>query len=106
MRNLGVEFLSIPETYYTNLQQRLEQDSISIDDSEFEKIIQQGILIDWDKYQPKSLLKQIFTRPILEKPTFFLEIIERSNNAQGFGEGNFQALFESIERDQKRRGVL
>ena len=99
MRNLGVEFLSIPETYYINLQQKLETNGISIHDSELEKIIQQGILIDWDKYQPKSLLKQIFTQPILDKPTFFLEIIERQNNAQGFGEGNFQALFEAVEKN-------
>ena len=99
MRNLGVEFLSIPETYYINLQQKLENNSISINNSELEKIIQQGILIDWDKYQPKSLLKQIFTQPILDKPTFFLEIIERIHNAQGFGEGNFQALFEAVEKN-------
>ena len=99
MRNLGVEFLPIPPAYYTNLQQRLKRNNISIDHSEFQNISQQGILIDWDKYQPKSLLKQIFTQPILEKPTFFLEIIERKHNAQGFGEGNFQALFEAVERN-------
>ena len=99
MGNLGVEFLPIPATYYTSLQERLEQDGISIDCSEFKQITQQGILIDWDKYRSESLLKQIFTRPILEKPTFFLEIIERRHNAQGFGEGNFQALFEAVEKN-------
>ncbi len=100
MRNIGVEFLPIPPAYYTNLQQRLKHNNISIDHSEFQNITQQGILIDWDKYQPKSLLKQIFTQPILDQPTFFLEVIERSNNAQGFGEGNFQALFEAVEKNQ------
>lgn len=100
MRNLGVDFLPIPPAYYTNLQQRLKRNNISIDHSELQNISQQGILIDWDKYQPKSLLKQIFTQPILNKPTFFLEVIERKHNAQGFGEGNFQALFEAVERNQ------
>ncbi|MDJ0744346.1 MAG: 4-hydroxyphenylpyruvate dioxygenase [Xenococcaceae cyanobacterium MO_167.B27] len=99
MRSLGVEFLSVPSAYYTNLQQKLKRDSISISDSEFQKIAQQGILLDWYQHQPQSLLKQIFTKPILEQPTFFLEIIERINNAQGFGEGNFQALFEAVERN-------
>ena len=99
MRHLGVEFLTIPPAYYTNLQKRLKGNSISIDHLEFINLTQQGILIDWDKYQPESLLKQIFTKPILDKPTFFLEVIERRNNAQGFGEGNFQALFEAVERN-------
>lgn len=97
MRNMGLDFLSIPQTYYTSLQRRLEHDNISIPDSEFQAISKQGILIDWYQNQPTSLLKQIFTAPILEPPTFFLEIIERTNNARGFGEGNFQALFEAVE---------
>ncbi len=105
MRNLGVEFLSIPETYYINLQQKLESNSISINNSELEKIIQQAILIDCDRYQPKSLLKQIFTQPLLDKPTFFLEVIERHNNAQGFGQGNFQALFEAVEKNNVFLGL-
>ncbi len=103
MRSLGVKFLPIPPAYYTSLQQRLKLDSISISDSEFQKIVQEGILVDWHQAQPESLLKQIFTQPILDKPTFFLEIIERRHNAQGFGEGNFQALFEVVEREQSKK---
>ena len=100
MRSLGVKFLSVPLAYYINLQQRLDRDLISISDSEFQKIVREGVLVDWHQHQTESLLQQIFTEPILEQPTFFLEIIERRQNTQGFGEGNFQALFEAVEREQ------
>ncbi|MEL6911971.1 MAG: 4-hydroxyphenylpyruvate dioxygenase, partial [Cyanobacteria bacterium J06598_4] len=52
---------------------------------------------------PQSLLMQIFTQPIFEQPTFFLEFIERRQSAQGFGQGNFKALFEAVERQSKHR---
>ncbi|HHP7230937.1 MAG TPA: 4-hydroxyphenylpyruvate dioxygenase [Xenococcaceae cyanobacterium] len=99
MRHLGVEFLAVPPAYYQNLQLRLNRDSVSISNPQWQQIMAAEILVDWHQHQPKSLLKQIFTQPILEQPTFFLEIIERSHNAQGFGEGNFQALFEAVEKN-------
>ncbi|MFN9317150.1 MAG: 4-hydroxyphenylpyruvate dioxygenase, partial [Microcystis sp.] len=54
----------------------------------------------------KPTLLQIFTKPIFSQPTFFFELIERRHAARGFGEGNFQALFEAIEREQIQRGTL
>ena len=63
---------------------------------------EQGILVDHDD---EGYLLQIFTKPVGDRPTVFFEIIER-HGARGFGEGNFKALFEAIERDQARRGNL
>jgi 4-hydroxyphenylpyruvate dioxygenase len=59
--------------------------------------------VDWQAEQPEALLMQTFTQPIFNQPTFFFEIISRQRNAQGFGEGNFQALFEAVEREQLQR---
>ncbi|PAX58382.1 4-hydroxyphenylpyruvate dioxygenase, partial [Brunnivagina elsteri CCALA 953] len=64
------------------------------------------ILVDWQENKSDALLLQIFTQPIFGKPTFFFEFIERRNLAKGFGEGNFRALFEAIEREQMKRGSL
>ncbi len=100
MRSLGVNFLPIPTAYYHHLQQRIKRDSIDISATELQTISQQGILVDWHQDTPESLLMQIFTQPILDKPTFFLELIERRQQAQGFGEGNFQALYEAVETGQ------
>ncbi|MGK7953718.1 MAG: 4-hydroxyphenylpyruvate dioxygenase, partial [Crocosphaera sp.] len=72
-------------------------------------IVRENILIDQEetqKHQNEPLLLQIFTEPIFEQPTFFFEIIERREQAKGFGEGNFKALFEAIEREQMKRGTL
>ncbi|MEA5550743.1 4-hydroxyphenylpyruvate dioxygenase [Anabaena cylindrica UHCC 0172] len=101
-RNTGVSFLSVPTTYYSQLQQRLD---FPLSAQELQAIAQQEILVDWQKDAPLgALLLQIFTQPIFGKPTFFFEFIERRSQAAGFGEGNFRALFEAIESEQVKRG--
>jgi 4-hydroxyphenylpyruvate dioxygenase len=90
--------LSIPPTYYTNLLNRAnsERNSLLTSD-EWQQLERLQILMDWSSVAPTEILLQIFTQPIFESPTFFFEFIERRNRAQGFGQGNFQALFEAIE---------
>jgi 4-hydroxyphenylpyruvate dioxygenase len=102
-RNRGLPLLSVPPTYYSQLKQRL---AIPLSSTEMEAIAQQEILVDWQKDHQQGVLLQIFTQPIFEQPTFFLEFIERRSQAQGFGEGNFRALFEAIESEQMKRGTL
>ena len=98
MRANGAEFLSVPDTYYDDLKKRgLE---VTEDINELKKY---GILCDTEG---EGYLLQLFTKPISDRPSFFYEIIQRRKGAQGFGQGNFQALFESIERDQEKRGTL
>ena len=101
MQQRDVEFLPVPQIYYRNLQQLL-----SLSKAEQQAISQQQILVDCDRSSPQSLLMQIFTQPIFEQPTFFLEFIERRREAQGFGQGNFEALFKAVEREQKSRLAL
>lgn len=97
MRENGVEFLSTPpDTYYEMLKERGWEITEDID--ELKKL---GILCDTEG---EGYLLQLFTKPIGDRPTFFFEIIQRCKGAEGFGQGNFQALFESIERDQMLRG--
>ncbi|GAB4245120.1 MAG: hypothetical protein Kow0049_35070 [Stanieria sp.] len=104
MRSKNVSFLPIPQTYYTQLQQRFQNElNLPLTIKEWEKIKNEQILIDWNQQEPNSLLMQIFTQPIFAKPTFFLELIERRKQARGFGEGNFQALFEAVEREQLKK---
>jgi 4-hydroxyphenylpyruvate dioxygenase len=98
MRKNGMEFLSVPDSYYDTLKQRGFE--VTEDIAELKKY---GILCD---IEGKGYLLQLFTKPIGDRPTFFYEIITRRKGAQGFGQGNFQALFESIERDQAQRGSL
>jgi 4-hydroxyphenylpyruvate dioxygenase len=108
-RASGLSLLSVPQTYYTQLKQR---PGLPLSPLELEAIAQQEILVDWQEYTPLEginiapLLLQIFTQPIFEQPTFFFEFIERRFQAQGFGEGNFRALFEAIESEQIKRGTL
>ncbi len=91
-------FLSIPPTYYTNLQNRANSEqSLLLTDNEWQQLERLQILMDWSSVTPTEILLQIFTEPIFESPTFFFELIERRNRAEGFGQGNFQALFEAIE---------
>lgn len=97
LRNRGVEFLHVPETYYEDVMQRVGH--INEDLQELKKL---NILIDRDE---EGYLLQIFSKPIQDRPTLFFEIIER-NGAKSFGKGNFKALFESIEREQALRGNL
>ncbi|MCT7975700.1 4-hydroxyphenylpyruvate dioxygenase family protein [Laspinema olomoucense] len=96
----GVSFIDVPPTYYGTLRQRLGFDERS---AEWQDIQRKKILVDWHPETPDSLLLQTFTQPIFEQPTFFFEVIERREGAAGFGEGNFQALFEAIEREQLKR---
>lgn len=100
LQEKGVSFIDVPLTYYANLRQRLGFDEGSADWQEIER---KKILVDWHSETPNSLLLQTFTQPIFEQPTFFFELIERRQEAAGFGEGNFQALFEAIEREQLKR---
>lgn len=102
LRERGVEFLSAPpHTYYQEIPARLGSHFEDMDEdlAVLEKL---GILVDADE---DGYLLQIFTRPVEDRPTLFFEIIQRMG-AKGFGAGNFKALFESIEREQERRGTL
>lgn len=100
LRKNGVSFIDVPLTYYATLRQRPGFDEGSADWQDIER---KKILVDWHPETPNSLLLQTFTQPIFEQPTFFFEVIERRQEAAGFGEGNFQALFEAIEREQLKR---
>ncbi len=104
LRHLGLSFLPIPQSYYTQLH--LNPSRLPLSTAELEEIAAQQILVDWQEKAPQSLLLQTFTQPIFKEPTFFFELIERRQEAQGFGEGNFRALFEAIEREQMKRGSL
>ncbi|HEY9653222.1 MAG TPA: 4-hydroxyphenylpyruvate dioxygenase [Coleofasciculaceae cyanobacterium] len=104
LRQLGLSFLPIPSSYYTQLQNRPHRCHLST--TQLQEIAAQQILIDWQDNSPHALLLQTFTQPIFQEPTFFFELIERRQDAQGFGEGNFRALFEAIEREQIKRGSL
>lgn len=95
MREQGIEFLDVPDTYYDALKERLPLVTEDID--ELKKL---KILVDGDQ---KGYLLQIFTKNLFGP--IFIEIIQRKKH-NGFGEGNFQALFDAIERDQRERGVL
>ena len=97
MRARGVEFLYVPETYYEDLLDRVGKI-----DEDVSVLKQHGILIDRDE---EGYLLQIFTKPVVDRPTLFFEIIQRKG-AQSFGKGNFKALFEAIEREQEARGTL
>src|SRR5690606_4191207 len=98
MREAGIEFLDTPDTYFEVIDQRVPNHGEDVP-----RLARNKILIDADAETKKRLLLQIFTTNAFG-PIFF-EIIQRKGN-EGFGEGNFQALFESIERDQMKRGVL
>jgi 4-hydroxyphenylpyruvate dioxygenase len=97
MRKRGVEFLYVPGTYYDTVGERvgeIEEDMAILKEN--------GIMVDRDD---EGYLLQIFTKPLEDRPTLFFEIIQRKG-ANSFGKGNFQALFESIEAEQARRGTL
>jgi 4-hydroxyphenylpyruvate dioxygenase len=98
MQQHDISFLSVPQAYYQQLN-RLP--SLTVE--ELQAIAAEQILVDSDRTHPQSLLMQIFTKPIFEQPTFFLEFIERRQAATGFGQGNFQALFAAVEREQIKR---
>jgi 4-hydroxyphenylpyruvate dioxygenase len=97
LQSRGVEFLSIPTSYYDELEARVGKI-----EEDIEPLKQLGILVDRDD---EGYLLQIFTKPVEDRPTLFFEIIQRKG-AKSFGKGNFKALFESIEREQALRGNL
>jgi 4-hydroxyphenylpyruvate dioxygenase len=97
----GVEFLEIPKSYYDELKSRLAAAKINVG-QDIERLRELNILVDFDE---TGYLLQIFTKPLQDRPTVFLEIIQRAGN-EGFGAGNFKALFEAIEREQDARGNL
>ena len=102
MRAKGVEFLSTPpDEYYKSVPERLTAHNHELRE-DIEKLKALGIMIDADE---EGYLLQIFTKPVEDRPTLFFEIIQRMG-AKGFGAGNFKALFESIEREQGKRGTL
>lgn len=97
MRERGLEFLYVPENYYEDILDRVGEI-----DEKVELLKEHGILIDRDD---EGYLLQIFTKPVVDRPTMFFEIIQRKG-AKSFGKGNFKALFEAIEREQESRGTL
>ncbi len=102
LRANGVEFLpSPPKSYYDMIPKRLGV-HMEIMKEDISKLEELSILVDADE---EGYLLQIFTKPVEDRPTLFFEIIQRMG-ARGFGAGNFKALFESIEREQQRRGTL
>jgi 4-hydroxyphenylpyruvate dioxygenase len=97
LRRRGVEFLDIPDAYYDEVPERVPAVAPQLAD-----LRRQGILVDRDD---EGYLLQIFSKPIGDRPTVFFEVIER-HGAKGFGDGNFKALFQALEREQDRRGNL
>ena len=97
LRDRGVEFLRVPDTYYDTLLRRVGEI-----DEEVSQLNDLGVLVDRDD---EGYLLQIFTKPVEDRPTVFYEIIQRKG-ARSFGKGNFKALFESIELEQQKRGTL
>jgi 4-hydroxyphenylpyruvate dioxygenase len=97
LHDRGVEFLSVPTSYYDELQGRVGKIDEAVD-----VLAKLGILVDRD---PDGYLLQIFSKPVEDRPTLFYEIIQRKG-ARSFGKGNFKALFEAIEREQGLRGNL
>src|SRR6201985_390319 len=97
LQDRGVEFLTVPTTYYDDLLSR-----VGHIDEDLEPLKKLGILVDSDD---EGYLLQIFTKPVEDRPTVFFEIIQRKG-AKSFGAGNFKALFEAIEREQEARGNL
>jgi 4-hydroxyphenylpyruvate dioxygenase len=97
LKDRGVEFLYVPETYYDDILDRVGKI-----DEDLKPLRELGILIDRDE---EGYLLQLFTKPVEDRPTLFFEIIQRKG-AKSFGKGNFKALFEAIEREQELRGTL
>ncbi len=97
MRDRGVEFLYVPDNYYDDILEKVGEI-----DEDIEVLKKHGVLIDRDD---EGYLLQLFTKPVVDRPTMFFEIIQRKG-AQSFGKGNFKALFEAIEREQENRGTL
>ena len=111
LKRQGLNFLKVPDCYYRQLPKRSGFKAEGID---LQRLEQEEILLDWDLERPQLRLLQTFTQPVFGIPTLFFEVIERQTarinrqtlRAEGFGEGNFQALFEAMERQLATRGSL
>ncbi|XP_049523333.1 4-hydroxyphenylpyruvate dioxygenase isoform X1 [Dermacentor silvarum] len=101
LRERGMEFLDTPDTYYTQLREKLKTAKITVSE-DLNTLQKLKILIDYDD---NGYLLQIFTKNMQDRPTLFLEVIQRHNH-HGFGAGNFKSLFEAIEAEQEARGNL
>ncbi|NXY88184.1 HPPD dioxygenase, partial [Alcedo cyanopectus] len=101
LKQRGMQFMDVPSSYYQMLRDRLKTAKIKVKEN-IDKLAELKILVDFDE---KGYLLQIFTKPVQDRPTVFLEVIQRHNH-QGFGAGNFKSLFEAIEMDQDARGNL
>lgn len=101
MRSRGMDFLHTPDTYYDQLRDRLKNCPVKIQ-QDIEQLRDQKILVDFDE---QGYLLQIFTRPVQDRPTLVFEFIQRFNH-DGFGAGNFLALFKAIEAETAMRGNL
>lgn len=97
LKQAGVEFLPIPQTYYDNLEDWVKELDIPV-----QQLAELGILVDRDQ---DGYLLQLFTKPVGDRPTLFFEVIER-HGSRGFGAGNFKSLFVALEREQAARGNL
>lgn len=97
----GVEFISVPDTYYDAMKERLAGSKVRVEE-DFDTLKRLGVLLDFDE---TGYLLQLFTKPLMDRPTVFIEIIQRRGFG-GFGAGNFKSLFEAIEREQELRGNL
>jgi len=103
LRARGLSLLDIPQSYYQQLRDQFEQQYSHLD---WPAIERQNILVDFEGKSGSGILLQTFTQPIFQQPTFFFEMIERQRQAQGFGQRNFLALFQAMEREQLKRSVL
>ncbi|NWI49389.1 HPPD dioxygenase, partial [Calyptomena viridis] len=101
LKQQGMQFMDVPSSYYQVLQERFKTAQIKVKEN-IDKLMELKIPVDFDE---KGYLLQIFTKPVQDRPTVFLEVIQRHNH-QGFGAGNFKSLFEAIEADQDARGNL
>ncbi|KAJ4316130.1 hypothetical protein N0V94_005618 [Neodidymelliopsis sp. IMI 364377] len=101
LKKRGVPFITVPSSYYDGLRKRLATSAVSVEE-DIADLQNLSILLDFDE---GGYLLQIFTKPLLDRPTVFLEIIQREN-FDGFGAGNFKSLFEAVEREQAERGTL
>lgn len=103
LKRRGLSILDIPSSYYQQLRHQFAQTYAHFNWTALE---QHQILADFEEDAGAGILLQTFTKPIFPQPTFFFEIIERQRQAQGFGQRNFLALFQAMEREQQKRGIL
>lgn len=101
LRARGMEFIQVPEAYYHTLRTRLSKSQVKLEE-DLQAIQDLNLLLDFDH---GGYLLQTFTKPLMDRPTAFLEVIQR-NNFDGFGAGNFKALFQCLELEQLERGTL